>query len=113
MLADLNLEITETAAGLRCRLQYNTALFTERFARAMLDHFEVLLGRRDRRAGHRVVAAAGDGRRGTSDTDHAAAAATAAEGRRHGRGVVRAAGRVTLPTRSRSCIASGVSPTAS
>jgi hypothetical protein len=43
MPADLNLEITETTAGLRCRLQYNTALFTERFARAMLDHFEALL----------------------------------------------------------------------
>jgi amino acid adenylation domain-containing protein len=41
--ADLNLEITETPAGLRCRLQYNTALFTERFATAMLDHFEALL----------------------------------------------------------------------
>ena len=43
MPADLNLEITETTAGLRCRLQYNTALFTERFARAMLEHFEALL----------------------------------------------------------------------
>jgi amino acid adenylation domain-containing protein len=41
--ADLNLEITETPAGLRCRLQYNSALFTERFGRAMLDHFEALL----------------------------------------------------------------------
>ena len=37
--ADLNLEITETAAGLDAGWQYNTALFTERFARAMLDTF--------------------------------------------------------------------------
>ena len=41
--ADLNLEITESPAGLRCRLQYNGALFTERFGRAMLEHFEALL----------------------------------------------------------------------
>ena len=40
---DLHLEITETSAGLHCRLSYNTALFTERFARAMLGHFEALL----------------------------------------------------------------------
>jgi amino acid adenylation domain-containing protein len=41
---DLNLEITETSEGLRCRLAYNEALFTNRFAAAMLRHFEVLLG---------------------------------------------------------------------
>lgn len=40
---DLNVEITDGAEGLSCRLIYNTALFTERFARAMLGHFEVLL----------------------------------------------------------------------
>ena len=40
---DLNVEITETAEGLRCHLIYNEALFSERFARATLAHFEVLL----------------------------------------------------------------------
>ena len=40
---DLNVEITETAEGLRCHLIYNEALFSERFARVMLEHFEVLL----------------------------------------------------------------------
>jgi amino acid adenylation domain-containing protein len=40
---DLNLEITETPDGLRCRLGYNAALFTDRFARATLQHFEELL----------------------------------------------------------------------
>jgi amino acid adenylation domain-containing protein len=44
MPTDLNLQITETPDGLRCRLGYNAALFTERFAQAMLRHFEVLLG---------------------------------------------------------------------
>ena len=43
VITDLNLEITETRSGLECRLAYNTALFTDRFARAMLAHFEVLL----------------------------------------------------------------------
>ena len=43
LLTDLNLEITETPEGLRCRLGYNAALFTDRFARAMLRHFEELL----------------------------------------------------------------------
>ena len=41
--ADLNLEVTESPAGLGCRLQYNSAVFTERFGRAMLEHFEALL----------------------------------------------------------------------
>jgi amino acid adenylation domain-containing protein len=41
--ADLHLEITETPGGLRCRLQYRTALFTEQFAHRMLEHFEALL----------------------------------------------------------------------
>ena len=43
VMTDLNLEITETPSGLECRLAYNTALFTGRFAQAMLAHFEVLL----------------------------------------------------------------------
>ncbi len=43
VMTDLNLEVTETSSGLECRLAYNTALFTDRFARAMLAHFEVLL----------------------------------------------------------------------
>lgn len=43
VMTDLNLEITETPSGLQCRLAYNTALFTDRFAQAMLAHFEMLL----------------------------------------------------------------------
>ena len=42
-LTDLTLDITETVDGLRCRLTYNRALFTERYASAMLRHFEVML----------------------------------------------------------------------
>ena len=42
-LTDLTLDITETVDGLRCRLTYNRALFTERYAGAMLRHFEVML----------------------------------------------------------------------
>ena len=41
---DLNLEVTESAQGLECRLFYNTALFAERTAERMLECFEVLLG---------------------------------------------------------------------
>ncbi len=40
---DLNFEIAESAEGLACRLFYNTALFTERSAARMLEHFEVVL----------------------------------------------------------------------